>query len=164
MTRLWKASICDKSNLQVREDYSEAKKTKVNELSNLITKRSRRKAVSTGIERPKPGGELQTTTVQTLSFKKNGLHGLECAIRWVHHNSLENSNVFERLSVREWVIQRRERSTFNKRIRGDPVTFQPRPVIGEGNTERRNKNSNPTLITIEATVHQDLQKHRSGRA
>ena len=49
-----------------------------------------------------------------------------------------------------------------KGIRGYPVTFQTRPVIGERNTERRNKNSNPTLITTEATVHQDLQKYRSG--
>ena len=36
----------------------------------MITKRPRRKAVSTGIKRQKPGAELQTTTVQTLSFKK----------------------------------------------------------------------------------------------
>ena len=50
-----------------------------------------------------------------------------------------------------------------KRIRGDPVTFQTRPVIGERNTERRNKNSNPTLITTEATGHTDQQIYSSGR-
>ena len=37
------------------------------------------------------------------------------------------------------------------------MTFQTRPVIGEGNTERRNKNKNPTLITTEATGHTDQQ-------
>ena len=49
-------------------------------------------------------------------------------------------------------IQRRAQSTFNKGILGDPVTFQTRPLIGERNTEQRNTNNNPTLITIEAAV------------